>query len=196
MKTGNNATIATIFNRRSSGKLNPPGPSEAELITILRAGAAAPDHKLTRPFWFIVFEGDARLEFGEVLAESMTRRSLALGIEPTQGQITKEKTKFLRAPLVIAVAAKKHPEIVLPDEELICAGAAAAQNMLLAATSFGYGSMWRSGDVLFDPFIKEALGLAKTDYLIGFLYFGSYKDGITPEPNDPELSDIVSKWES
>ena len=196
MRIQANPTIQNIFNRRSIGRLQRPGPTEAELITILQAGAAAPDHKVTRPFWFVVFEGKAREEFGQVLVESLLERNQKAGLElPTDGQIQKEESKLLRAPLVIAVGALHNADIVLPDQEIISAGAAAAQNMLITATSLGYGSMWRTGDVAYDPKVKRALGIEPQDFVIGFLYFGTVKDGLEPEPNEPEITSIVSVWE-
>ena len=187
--------IQAIFKRRSIGRLRTPGPSEAELITILRSGAAAPDHKVTRPFWFVVFEGKARGEFGEVLVQSLLNRAAKENFQPTSGQIEKERTKLLRAPLVIAVMALCHSEIELPAQEIISAGAAAAQNMLIAATSLGYGSIWRTGSPAYDRDVKTALGVGEDDFIIGFLYFGSLDEGVEPEPNRPELSSIVSVWE-
>ncbi len=194
MKKSSNTAINTIFQRRSVGRLSIPGPSEAELITILRAGASAPDHKVTRPFWFTVFEGEAREEFGDVLVNALIDRMKAKGVEPTPAQLSAEKQKLTRAPLVIAVAAKKSPDFNLPDQEIISAGAAAAQNMLLAATSYGYGSIWRTGEMAYDPSVKAALGLTEADYLIGFIYIGSYRDGVAPDPNDPSIDELVRSW--
>ncbi len=196
MRTQPNAAIRAIFSRRSVGKLNLPGPSEGELITILRAGAAAPDHKLTRPFWFVVFEGKAREEFGALLAEALLERMAVSGLEPTPGQLEKERNRFMRAPLVIAVAAVRNGEISLPTQEIISAAAAAAQNMLLAATSLGYGSIWRTGDPAYDPKVKAALGIKESDFVVGFLYFGTSAEAMTPEPHDPDISSITSSWEA
>ena len=196
MRTQPNAAIRAIFSRRSVGRLNPPGPSEGELITILRAGAAAPDHKLTRPFWFVVFEGKAREEFGGLLVEALVERLAAKGIEPTPGQLAKERNRFMRAPLVIAVAAIRSEDISLPEQEIISAASAAAQNMLLAATSLGYGSIWRTGEPAYDPMVKAALGIKESDYIVGFLYFGTIAEGMAPEPHDPDISSITSAWEA
>ncbi len=143
----------------------------------------------------MVFEGRAREEFGTVMVESLMKRAAAENFTPTQGQIEKERSKFLRAPLVIAVVAIRHRDIHVPDQEIISAGAAAAQNMLIAATSLGFGSIWRTGSAAYDTEVKLALGVREDDFVIGFLYFGSLDDGLELQPNDPELSAIVSVWE-
>ncbi len=50
-----------------------PGPSPAELETILTIGARVPDHGKLTPWRFIVFEGDARVRGGEVIAQVFTK---------------------------------------------------------------------------------------------------------------------------
>ena len=50
-------------------EMNGPGPSPAELETILTIGARVPDHGKLTPWRFIVFEGDARIRGGEVIAK-------------------------------------------------------------------------------------------------------------------------------
>ena len=44
--------------------------------------------------------------------------------------------------------------------------------MLLAAHGLGLGAFWRSGNNVFDPKVKEWLGLAPEDDLISFVYVG------------------------
>jgi len=51
-------------------EMGDPGPSPAELETILTIGARVPDHGKLTPWRFIVFEGDGRLRAGEVISKS------------------------------------------------------------------------------------------------------------------------------
>jgi nitroreductase len=48
-------------------EMTSPGPSPAELKTILTIGARVPDHGKLGPWRYIVFEGDARMRGGEVI---------------------------------------------------------------------------------------------------------------------------------
>ena len=50
-------------------EMSGPGPSPAELDTILTIGARVPDHGKLAPWRFIVFEGDARARAGEIIAK-------------------------------------------------------------------------------------------------------------------------------
>jgi len=53
----------------SANSLGEPGPSPAEVELLLRAASRVPDHKKLVPWRFILFQGEARAAFGEVLAE-------------------------------------------------------------------------------------------------------------------------------
>ncbi|MEJ5226260.1 MAG: nitroreductase family protein, partial [Anaerolineales bacterium] len=53
-------------------------------------------------------------------------------------------------------------------------------NILLAAHALGLGAIWRTGDTARDPLIKQFLGFAPDQHLIGFLYIGVPE--AAPEP--------------
>jgi nitroreductase len=187
--------IDAILARRGVGRLSAPGPSEGHLDAILRAAAAAPDHEGLRPWRFVVLEGQTKDAFGEVLAKGYLARSRHLGMEPTEGQLEKERTKLDRAPTVVVVGAqvRHHPKV--PAVEQVASAAAAAQNALVAATALGYGSMWRTGDAAYDPVVKSALGLRPGDALVGFLYLGTASAEDPPDPHQPELDGVVLRWQ-
>src|SRR5712675_1758904 len=58
-------------------EMSGPGPSPAEIETILTIGARVPDHGKLTPWRFIVFEGDARMRAGEVIAQVFVKKNLA-----------------------------------------------------------------------------------------------------------------------
>jgi nitroreductase len=135
---------------------------------MLGAAERAPDHKRLKPWRFIVLERDKKDALAEVMVECLLQR------EPDASEldIAKERGKLGRAPMVIA-AATARVETSLPFEELLAATAAAIQNLLLAATDLGLGSMWRTGDAAYDPAVKTALGLNEEDFISGFVYVGT-----------------------
>lgn len=179
-----------IFARRSIGRLVAPAPTDGELRLLLEAAAAAPDHDELRPWKFVVLRGAAKDAFGEVLAGALLARDPAA----TPGQVEKERTKLGRAPLVLVVAAVRRTGTSIPWEEQFASAAAAAQNVLLAATALGYGSMWRTGEGAYDPRIKAALGLRDEDAIVGFLYVGRPHEGAAPAPKAPDLDGLVEEW--
>lgn len=187
--------LDAIWARRSIGRLSEPGPSDEELGLVLAAAAAAPDHGELRPWRFVVLQGGGKDRFGQVLAEALLTRAGAAGVEPTEGQLSKERTKLGRAPVVVVVAAIRRLSETIPWAEQLAAGAAAAQNALIAATALGYGSMWRTGDVAYDEHVKSVLGLAAADAIVGFLYLGSTTPGSAKPPRRPDLSGLVEQWD-
>ncbi len=151
--------LAAIELRRSTGRLSEPAPTDAQLTTMLDAASCAPDHGTLRPWRFIVLEGEAKAEFGEVLARAYTERCRAEGVEVVAAKLEKERTKLGRAPMVVIVAALPVSGSI-PTIEQVSATAAATQNLLLAATALGLGSMWRTGDPCYDPNCEDGARLA------------------------------------
>lgn len=183
--------LDAIFTRRSIGRLAEPAPSDADLITILKAAAAAPDHGELRPFRFTVLNGGAQDAFGNVLEQAYRQRCKETGREPEPAKVEKERTKLGRAPLVVVVSAVDQENEKIPFVEQRDAAVAASQNALIAATALGYGSMWRTGAPVDDPRVKAALGLREKDAIVGFLYLGSITPGTEKPPHEPDLDGLV-----
>ncbi len=174
--------LTAIALRRSTGRLAAPGPTAEQLSTLFDAAACAPDHGTLRPWRFFVLEGEAKDDFGLVLAEAYIERCRAEGVEPMPAKLEKERTKLGRAPMVIVTAVEPVPGPI-PTIEQVSAGAAAIQNLLLAATALGIGSMWRTGEPCYDPMVRSALGLSETALILAFVYLGSApEDAMQPRP--------------
>jgi nitroreductase len=113
-----------------------PGPSPAELETILTIGARVPDHGKLTPWRFIVFEGDARVRAGEVIAKVFARKNPAA----TAAEIEIEKRRLTDAPLVIGVVSFTIPHPKVPAWEQELSAGASSMNIVTAATALGYGA--------------------------------------------------------
>jgi len=161
--------VDLLLTRESATKLAEPGPSEAELDRILASAGRAPDHGKLRPWRFVVIPTDRRAAFGEVMANSMRRRLPDASAEILQ----RERDKAMRAPVIVVVAARVMKSHRIPEIEQIAAASAAAQTIMLAAPALGYGAMWKTGDVAYDPVARRDLGLMEDDEIIGFLYVGT-----------------------
>ncbi len=173
--------------RRSHSRLIEPGPDHDQLISILHAAMAAPDFGRLRPWRFTVFTGDDRAGFGDVLAEAARRRNpgiSAAGLET-------ERRRLTRAPVVISAGAHVVDGPITPEQQ-VAAVSAAVQNMLLAATALGFGSIWRTGPVCYDPTVKQALDLGEQDRLVGFVYLGTAATITLPSRQPAE--DSLVRW--
>jgi nitroreductase len=188
--------LAAIGTRRSIGRLIAPAPTDAELRRMLEAGARAPDHGELRPWRFTVLRAEAIESFGKVLEDAYRARCRQAGTPVVEAKAAKERTKLGRAPLVVIVAAVCDPAAKIPWIEQFAAAAAASQNVLVAATALGYGSMWRTGDPCYDEAIKAALGLGPDDAIVGFLYLGtaSAEARAAKPPRPPDLTGLVTEW--
>jgi nitroreductase len=160
-----------IRTRRSIGAVSQELPPREVIEEILEAATWAPNHRLTEPWRFIVLAGSAREAFGEATARGKVKHLIESG-QPWQADFDRAKAKALRAPVIIVLAVEPQigPKVIEMEE--ITAGAAAIQNMLLAAHALGLGAIWRSGEACFDPGVKAHLGLPESAHLLGFVYLG------------------------
>jgi nitroreductase len=157
-----------IQSRTSPLKLGAPAPSAAQIEQIIRAGTRAPDHGRLRPWRFTVFEGDAREKLGDAMANNLRTRVP----NSLPEHLNAERAKAMRAPVVIVVGAKISKGKI-PEIEQVCATAAAAQNMLLAAHALGLGAMWKTGGAAYDAGVKALCGLAPEDHIVAIVYVGT-----------------------
>jgi nitroreductase len=161
--------LDAIDARASAVRLGEPGPRPEHLDRILKAGARAPDHGRLSPWRFIVIERVAR----DILGRSMAEARLRKEPPPSEQELAREREKALRAPTIVAVAAKITPNEKVPEIEQIIAAGVAVQNMFLAAQALGYGAMWKTGAPAYDLGVKKALGLNPGDHVVAFLYLGT-----------------------
>jgi len=169
--------------------MSEPGPGDAELEQILRAGMRVPDHGRLTPWRFIVIRGDARARMGEVLGEAFRRANP----DCIDEQVEIERERFERAPAIVAVASRTNPQHKIPEWEQILSSGAACQTMLTAALSMGYAAQWITEWPAYNEDVRRALGLAPADRIAGFLYLGTATEPPEERPR-PEYGDIVSEW--
>ena len=182
--------IEALTTRASAVRLGEPAPSDKLLAIALQAAARAPDHGLLRPWKFLLIRGAARHRLGKVMAEALERR------EPDVSEriLEREKQKPLRAPLIIVVVAKVQPEHPkIPEIEQVISAGTATQNIMLALHAQGFGCMWRTGQMAYDPNVKKALGLEPHDHIVAALYVGTAL-AVTPERRRPDHHHFVEVW--
>lgn len=180
-----------LLSRRSVVVRNmaEPGPNDADLEKILRAGMRVPDHGRLTPWRFQIIRGDAREKMGEILAEAFQKANP----DCIEEQVEIERERFLRAPLVIAVISRVTPGHKIPEWEQVLSAGAACQNMLTSALSMGYAAQWITEWYAYNDDVKAALGLEPGDQIAGFLYLGTMTEAPTDRAR-PEYEEIVSEW--
>jgi nitroreductase len=170
-------------------EMTAPGPSASELDTILTIGARVPDHGKLAPWRFIIFEADARIRAGEIIANVFAKKNP----QASPAEIEIEKKRLTDAPLVIAVVSFTRPHPKVPPWEQELSAGASAMNIVTAATALGYGACWLTGWFAFDREVLDGLGLKADERLAGFIHVGTPSKPSEDRPR-PALSDIVTRF--
>ncbi len=173
-----------IHTRLSIGQVK-PDPVPRELIEkMLSAAVQAPNHHKVRPWRFVVLTGQARERLGDVFAASFRKRHP----EAMEEAVTAARGKALRSPVLIVVGVDKPVTEKVVELENVCAAAAAAQNLLLAAHGLGLAAKWNTGDNASDADVKAFLGFAPDQHLIAMIHIG-YPLVEPAKPNRPGFED-------
>jgi len=168
-----------------------PGPSAAEIETLLTVAARVPDHGKLVPWRFVVFEGDARLAVGETIAAAFQ----ADHPQANGDQIEFERRRLARAPLVVAVVSRAAPHVKIPEWEQVLSAGAAAMTLVHAAYALGFAASWITEWYAYDRRVLDKLGLAPHERIVGFVHIGRPARG-TEERARPALADIVNRFPS
>lgn len=169
-----------IRGRRSVGVMKPDAPPREWIEQILEAATWAPSHHRTEPWRFFVLTGEARKRLGEVIADIVRERLNDSEMDEAKAQLERERNKPLRAPVIIAVAVSPSDDPKVMELEELEAVACAVQNMMLAAHALGLGTIWRTGQIAYEPRLRTFFGLTGREKLLGFVYVG-FPKGPLPE---------------
>ncbi len=140
--------IEAIRNRHSVKRLIAPGPTPAQIETLLELGGTAPDHGGLRPWRHVVLSGADLAAFPLDAGDSPT--VIVVGLEPSGDKIS--------------------------VDDQAAAVAASAQLILLAASAMGLGAMWRTGSAARDPRVRAAAGLSPAGRIVAFVHVGTPAD--------------------
>jgi len=188
---GRTDPITLLRTRRSvkPNELAAPGPSPAEIETLLTIASRVPDHGKLVPWRFIVFEGDGRLKAGAAVATAF----LAKYPDAQPHQVEFERKRFARAPLVIAVVSRAAPHVKIPEWEQVLSAGAVATSLVIAAHALGFAATWITEWYAYDRAVLDALGLAPHEKIAGFVHIGRPLQPPEDRPR-PALADIVTRF--
>lgn len=160
-----------LRTRRTHKAFGPQPVDRATLDELFELARWAPNHKLTNPWRF------------RVLGPLSLERLKAAAGDPVAA------AKLHRAPTLVAASATQSGDAVL-DEEDVCATAAAAFALLLAAHGRGLAGYWRTPAILREPAGRAAVGIPDGERVLGLLHLGRPRQ----EPRAPQrapLADVV-----
>ena len=180
-----------LQNRRSTKikHMVTPAPSGDELNDILTTASRIPDHKKQVPFRFVVFEGDARTQFGQKLHDVFKQENP----DATPQQLEFERDRFNRAPLVVGVISCVKDEKGVPYWEQVLTAGAVTYNLCLAVNAFGYGTNWITEWYSYHPSINAELKLGEGETIAGFVYIGTETEE-NPDRDRPNVDHITKHY--
>ncbi len=151
-------------------RLVDPGPDVSQLELIFGAAAAAPDHGELVPWRFVVIPLPGRRALADVFAASLLERDPAA----TGEQVAQAREKAFRGPvLMLAIVDLGAPDGEVPAAERLISAGCAIQNMLLMATSLGFGSALTSGKALQSQGLRALFSLRAGEQAVCFVSIGT-----------------------
>lgn len=149
---------------------------KALLTQVLEDATWAPNHGMTEPWKFVVYQGSAR----QRLAEAMQRvyRETTPPQEFREDKMKKMGENPLLSPVVIACVMERRGGAKIPEIEEVEAVACALQNLQLSATAAGLGCYWSSPPLLETRLFADWLELGTEDRCVGLIYLGWPRPGL------------------
>lgn len=194
--------IPEIYDRRSIRKFLDKPISQKDIMDIIQSGVKAPSSKNRQPWKYIVIQGNAKADMLNVFRKGIDREENESALLPQSKQhiaAAKYTVDIMeKAPTIIFVVNSLGKDIsteLTPEEHIyeICniqSISASIQNMLLAATEKGIGSLWIC-DIYF-AYSELCEWLNSDGQLIAAIAFG-YPNEFPKERPRKKLEDIV-EW--
>lgn len=194
--------ISAIYDRRSIRKFIDKPISQKDITDIIQSGLKAPSSKNRQPWKYVVIQGNAKEEMLKVFYQGIEREENDSALLPQSKQYIASARYTIdimsEAPTIIFVVNSLGKSIMAeltPEERVyeICniqSISASIQNMLLAATEKGIGSLWIC-DIYF-AYPELCKWLDSDGQLIAAIAFG-YPNEFPDERPRKRIEDIV-EW--
>lgn len=194
--------ISEIYDRRSIRKFIDKPISQEDITEIIQSGLKAPSSKNRQPWKYIVVQGSAKKEMLKIFRQGIEREEKDNALLPQSKQhISAAKhtvdimTEASVIVFVVNTLGKSILENLTPEEHIfeICniqSISASIENMLLAATEKGIGSLWIC-DIYF-AYSELCEWLNSDGQLIASIAFG-YPNESPKERPRKKIEDIV-EW--
>lgn len=188
-----NEVIDAILSRHSVSpkRVVAPGPNEVQILELISAAAAAPDHGKLRPWRFINFPENSRGALADVFQAALLERMPEADLEA----LSRAREKASRAPVVLGLVLRLDPDIGIPhvDDQLV-SGGAALQNVLLASHAMGFGARALSGQAVRTQAFRCALNIAVDEIFLCFIAIGT--PTTAPRRNArPAPESLLTHWQ-
>ena len=169
-----NSTLQTIYERRSLRMFTDQPVSDRDLNTVLDAANQAPSAHNQQSWRFLVVRGDRKQELVQLVSAQASNFP-----KPSSSLLRMAARSIAGTPVVVAVAntgelIEHGTRLFKVDKDTardffrtmeIQSSAAAVQNMLLAATSLGLGTVWLGVLYLIKDEVLTFLGQPRGEFM-------------------------------
>lgn len=180
--------LSRLATRRSASAqlLSLPGPSAAEVETLLSLSARTPDHGKLFPWRFVVLGPQSRAELSEALA----------ALAETQGRISKDLAvlaKLANPPLTVLVISAPVQGHKVPVWEQELSAGAVCMNVEHAANALGYSASWITDWYAYDPAALALFGVEAGEKVAGFIHIGTLTEPSLERPRPVMAHKVTHK---
>lgn len=168
----NNTILDSIQNRRSTYPKMFSGEKidNDTIVKLIELANWAPTHRLTEPWRFIVFSGDAMQDLIQKQKDYFIANSK--NVEEAQKKLVKFEISAEKTSHIIAINMQRDAEKRIPEWEEIAATSMAVQNIYLALAEFNIGGYWCTGNGTNSAEMREYLNISENDLHLGWFYLG------------------------
>lgn len=159
----------------------------AQIEHLLDLAVLAPNHRMTEPVRFRVLGREAKRVYAEALAGRKTRKM----DDPEAERAVREKVvrRTLEVPSMIGVVMEQNEDPEIREEDYATAFMA-IQNLSLAAVEIGLGTHIKTGAVMGEPALREALEVRDDERVVAIVFLGVPAELPDPKPRTP-ASDLT-----
>ncbi|GAB4075105.1 nitroreductase [Barrientosiimonas marina] len=152
-----------IRDRRAVKKhYNAKPVTEAAVLNLLEDAVWAPTHGVRQPWRFIFIGSDAKDRFAREVASTY----------PEHRQ--QNRYEYLLEPSAFLIVVMDVPASQKQWEENFGATACMIQNFWLLAWEQKLGVVWKTNAHIYDPQVKDILGVGDQEKIVGFLHLGYF----------------------
>ncbi len=190
MLNDTSSTLALLQTRRSGRprEMVAPGPSAAELETILEVAARTPDHGKLFPWRFVVVGDDQRGALEALLLQALPEHDP----DATDAHRDKAREFAHQAPALVVLVSAPTPGHKIPEWEQELSAGAAAMNLLMATHALGYVGGWITGWAAYSERVRAAF-CAPGERIAGFMFLGTPGRELEERPRAP-LPTVAKNW--
>lgn len=191
MLNDRSSLLAYLATRRSGRprEMMPPGPTPAELETMLAIAARTPDHGKLTPWRFVTIAKDQRAALAALLARALA----AEDPHAPQAKIDKAVEFARQGESLVVLISAPVPNHKIPEWEQWLSCGAAGMNLLHAAHALGYVGGWITGWQAYSETVRAAF-CGDGERIAGFIFIGSPGRELEERPR-PELASVAHQWQ-